>query len=393
SGSVDVLRPDAAIARAAAEIAVVVLLFCMGLDHGADDRRAAAAALATGPGRVLAIDALLNFAPGALFGLLAGFGVTGAVLLGGATWASSWAASSGVLDRGARFGNRETPAVLTVLVLEHAATAVYLPAAAALLAPADAVTRVTAVLGSATLIAAAIWLFLGPPLPQRGRLLAPAGTARPGSRRSAVRLGGLLAGTALVLAGMAAAIGVATAAFTYLAGALLAGNLDDGGTDRSAGSGGPVVAVLRDLSSTAAGLALGLLVPADRLPGAVAGGVLLAGVGVAGKVLTGWWAAGCLRPAAAGAVGAVGRAGRLRAGAALVARGEVAVVLGVLAALSAGTGRGPGTSLAALAAVEVILTGLAAAAAVAVQRPQRPGWYRLAVRTLAPGRLDPSGAG
>jgi Kef-type K+ transport system membrane component KefB len=42
-GPLDVLRPDPAIIRAGAEIAVVVLLFSVGLDHAAADRRTAAA--------------------------------------------------------------------------------------------------------------------------------------------------------------------------------------------------------------------------------------------------------------------------------------------------------------------------------------------------------------
>jgi CPA2 family monovalent cation:H+ antiporter-2 len=138
-GPLHALRPDGAITRAAAGIAVVVLLFCVGLDHAAAGRRAAAAAVPAG--RLLAVDVVLNFVPGALVGLLAGFGPTGAVLLGGVTGGSSWAVAAGTLHRDGRFGNRETPAVLAVLVLEHAATAAYLPLAAALLAPTPAAAR------------------------------------------------------------------------------------------------------------------------------------------------------------------------------------------------------------------------------------------------------------
>src|SRR5204863_3092426 len=110
--------------------------------------------------------------------LLAGFGLTGAALLGGVTWGSSWAVASGTLERQGRFGNRETPAVLAVLVLEHAAMAVYLPLAAALLAPGDAVSRITALLGSAAAVGAAAWLVLAPPPVLRadgpkGRLVNP----------------------------------------------------------------------------------------------------------------------------------------------------------------------------------------------------------------------------
>jgi CPA2 family monovalent cation:H+ antiporter-2 len=144
---------------------------------------------------------------------------------------------------------------------------------------------------------------------------------------------------------------------------------------------------LRDLSSVVAGATLGLLVPAAKLPGAVAGGVLLAALSGGGKVLTGWWATSRLsRP---GPMGAVGRPGRLRAGLTLVPRGELAVAIGLLAALSA-PDHGPGTGLAALAAVEVVLTGMATSA---VRDHRRPGWYRWAVSTPGAARPEPPGGG
>jgi CPA2 family monovalent cation:H+ antiporter-2 len=72
---------------------------------------------------------------------------------------------------------------------------------------------------------------------------------------------------------------------------------------------------------------------------------VLAVLGTAGKVASGWYAA---RPVAFGVPG------RLRAGTALVARGEFSVVI---AALGAATADGP--ELGALAATFVLLTALA----------------------------------
>ncbi|HKN90619.1 MAG TPA: cation:proton antiporter [Acidimicrobiia bacterium] len=386
-GPLHPLRPDPAVTRAGTEIAVVVLLFCVGLDHGAADRRAAAATL---PVRhLLAADAVLNFGPGALFGLVAGVGFTGAVLLGGVTASSSWAVATGLLDRERRFGNRETPAVLAALVTEHTATAAYLPLAAALLAPGGGVARATALLGSAAAVLATAWLVLGPaPL---GPSLFAAAAARLGSG-SPIGLPLVLAGIALALAGLAAALGVATAGVAYLAGVVLASAEPAAArTGRAATAvealAGPAAGVLRDLSAAGAGLGLGLLIPAAKLPGAVAGGLLLAALSGATKVLTGWWAAGRLRPSAGAAP--VGRAGRLRAGLTLLPRGELAVAIGALVALSA-PDHGPGTGLAALVAVEVVLTTTAPAV---VRGPLRPGWYRWAVPTPAAVRPEPPGAG
>ncbi|HEV7688153.1 MAG TPA: hypothetical protein VGQ80_16370, partial [Acidimicrobiia bacterium] len=267
-------------------------------------------------------------------------------------------------------------------------------------------------------------------LPAAGRRGLLAGPA------SGVSLGLILAGTALAVAGVAAALGVAAAGIAYLAGAALASH--EAWADLPGVR--PTVAALRDLSATAAGLALGLLVPGAKLPGAVAGGVFLAAMTAATKVLTGWWAAGRLRvpgpsaatgapgphapgqaaPFGAPALGApgqaasvgevgglrrsapavpIGRAGRVRAGLALVPRGELAVAVGILAVL-AGPGRGPGTGLAALASVEVVLTGaVTTAAARDLHRPPRgndlgrAGWYRWTVPTPAVARPDPPGAG
>ncbi|MDQ1487711.1 MAG: monovalent cation:H+ antiporter-2, family [Actinomycetota bacterium] len=403
AGPLHALRPAAGITRVGAGIAVVVLLFCLGLDHGAADRRTAAATLPAG--LVLAVDAALNFVPGAVFGLLAGFGLIGGVLLGGVTAGSSWAVASATLDRQGRFGNRETPAALAVLVMEHAAVAVYLPLAAALLVPGGTSARLTALLGSAAAIAAAAWLALGPPPTLPSGLVArlrPGGPpghlprTLPGGRRgllagppSGVSLGLILAGTALAVAGVAAALGVAAAGIAYLAGAALASH--EAWADLPGVR--PAVAALRDLSAAAAALALGLLVPGAKLAGAVAGGAVLAATTGATKVLTGWWAAGRLR--VPGPSAAIGRAGRVRAGLILVPRGELALTVGILAAL-AGPGRGPGTGLAALAAVEVVLTGAAARGLHLPPRSNdagRPGWYRWTVPTPAAARPEPPGAG
>jgi CPA2 family monovalent cation:H+ antiporter-2 len=195
------------------------------------------------------------------------------------------------------------------------------------------------------------------------------------------------------VAGVAAAIGVAVAGIAYLAGAALASH--EAWAELSGVR--PTLAALRDLSATAAALALGLLVPGAKLPGAVAGGVVLAAMTGATKVLTGWWAAGRLR--VPGPSVPIGRAGRVRAGLTLVPRGELAVAVGVLAAL-AGPGRGPGTGLAALASVEVVLTGAVVTAATReLHLPPRsnddgrPGWYRWTVPTPAAARHEPPGAG
>src|SRR4051794_33169239 len=114
----------------ASEIGVVVLLLMLGLEYSADEllgnlRRAAPAGL---------IDGVLNALPGAALALLLGWGPVAAVVLAGVTWVSSSGVIAKVLGDLGRLGNRETPTILSVLVIEDLAMALYLPILTAILA-------------------------------------------------------------------------------------------------------------------------------------------------------------------------------------------------------------------------------------------------------------------
>src|SRR5258707_7681293 len=111
-----------------AEIGVLLLLFMLGLEYSGDQLRSN---LQTGAATGV-VDMLLNFPPGLVAGLLMGWGPLAAILLGGVTWISSSAIAAKVLAELGRLENPETPVVMTVLVLEDLAMAVYLPVMAAL---------------------------------------------------------------------------------------------------------------------------------------------------------------------------------------------------------------------------------------------------------------------
>ncbi len=112
-----------------AEIGVVLLLFMLGLEYTGEELGAACA-----PGcRPGLVDFALNFSPGFVAGLLLGWGALAAVLLGGVTWISSSGVIAKVLSELGRLDNPETPTILTVLVLEDLAMAVYLPLVSVLL--------------------------------------------------------------------------------------------------------------------------------------------------------------------------------------------------------------------------------------------------------------------
>ena len=80
------------------------------------------------------VDVLLNAVPGAIAGWLLGLTGVGILALAGVTYISSSGVIGRLLSDLRRLGNRETPAVLSILVLEDFAMAAYLPLLAVLAA-------------------------------------------------------------------------------------------------------------------------------------------------------------------------------------------------------------------------------------------------------------------
>src|SRR5439155_14612307 len=91
-------------------------------------------------------DLALNFPPGFLAGLLLGWSPLASVLLGGATYISSSGIIARVLEELGRLNHPETPTILSILVLEDLAMAVFLPLVAVLLIGQGVVAGVVSVL-------------------------------------------------------------------------------------------------------------------------------------------------------------------------------------------------------------------------------------------------------
>src|SRR5579871_5388302 len=106
-----------------AEIGVLLLLFMLGLEYSGEELKES---LRLGLPAGIA-DLALNFPPGFIAGLLLGWKPLAAVLLGGVTYISSSGIAARVLEELGRLGHPETPTVLSILVLEDLAMAVYLP--------------------------------------------------------------------------------------------------------------------------------------------------------------------------------------------------------------------------------------------------------------------------
>ena len=118
----------------AGEIGVLLLLLTLGLEYSADELRSRTSHRRRSRRRRRGA----NFTPGFVVGLVLGWEPATAVLLGGVCWVSSSGVVSKVLADLDRLGNRETPAVLNLLVIEDLAMAVYLPVVGAVIAGSGA---------------------------------------------------------------------------------------------------------------------------------------------------------------------------------------------------------------------------------------------------------------
>lgn len=305
-----------------AEIGVVLLLLTLGLEYTADDLRGA---LRGGFPTGIA-DLALNFPPGFVAGLALGWTVEAAVLLGGVTYISSSGIVAKTLRDLNRVGNRETPAILSVLVLEDLAMAVYLPAVAVVLtdrAAAEGAASVAVAVGAVAVVLA-VALRFGSFL---SRLLAT---------RSDEGLLLSVFGVTLLVAGLAQEVQVSAAVGAFLVGIALSGPVSE--------RAGPLIAPLRDLFSATFFLFFSLQVDPADLPRVLIVAAALAAVTTTTKIATGWMAAARI---------GVGPRGRVRAGASLVARGEFSIVIAAL-----GVGAGVEADLGSLAAAYVLLTAV-----------------------------------
>ncbi|MEX1046204.1 MAG: cation:proton antiporter [Actinomycetota bacterium] len=142
--------------QAGAQIGVILLLFVLGLEYGAQDlvqglRRRAGSGLA---------DLVLNFTPGMAAALLLDWGLLPAVFLGGITYVSSSGIVSHLLTEGHWKGTPESKSVVSILVLEDLVMAVYLAFTAVLVSGRGPVVGVASVCIAIVVVAAVLWIAL-----------------------------------------------------------------------------------------------------------------------------------------------------------------------------------------------------------------------------------------
>jgi CPA2 family monovalent cation:H+ antiporter-2 len=307
----------------AAEIGVALLLLTLGLEYSAGELADSARRGWLGG----VVDLVLNALPGVACALVLGWGAQAAVVLGGVTYISSSGVIAKVLADLGRLGNRETPSVLTLLVLEDLVMAVYLPATVVMLAGSSVLSGATSV-GAALAIAVTILLLALRYGERVTRLLDTPSD-------EALLLGVL--GITLLVAGFTQRLDVSAAVGAFLVGIAISGAVGRRVTE--------LVNPLRDVFAALFFILFGFRIDPGQIPAVLPVALALLVVTAATKVATGWWTAGRT---------GVGPRGRMRAGTVLVARGEFSIVIAGLA-----IGRGLDADLVPLAGTYVLLSAIA----------------------------------
>lgn len=318
----------------ASEIGVILLLLLLGLEYTAGE-------LVTGLKQSWMaglLDIVLNFLPGAAIALMLGWGGVGALVLGGVTYISSSGIIAKVLTDLGRLGNRETPVVLSLLVFEDLAMAVYLPILTTVLAGVSFAGGLQAVGISLVVVTVVLVIAL-----RFGRTVS----AIVDSKDREVFLLTLIGG-ALLVAGVASAMQVSAAVGAFLLGIAISGSTATNATR--------LLEPLRDLFAAIFFVVFGLNTDPATIPPVLGYALLLAVITSVTKVATGWWAAKRQ---------GVGRLGRARAGAALIARGEFSIVIAGLAVASGAVT----DELAALATAYVLLMAILGPVAARLAEP------------------------
>jgi CPA2 family monovalent cation:H+ antiporter-2 len=302
------------------------------------------------------LDFVLNFLPGAGLALLLGWGLVGAMVMGGVTYISSSGIAAKVITDLGRIGNRETPVVLSILVFEDLAMAIYLPVLTATLAGVSFLVGLQTVGISLGVVTVVLVVAL-----RHGHHVSKAVH----SENSEVFLLNLL-GAALLVAGLAAAMQVSAAVGAFMLGIAISG--------ATAHSATRVLEPLRDLFAAIFFVVFGLNTDPSSIPPVLGWALILAVVTAATKMITGIWAA-----RSAG----IALPGRFRAGAALIARGEFSIVI---AGLAVASGVVP-HNLAALATAYVLIMAIMGPLAARYVEPivkmlRRPAKSRPAARPI-----------
>ena len=302
-----------------AQLGAIALLLMLGLEYsGRELIGAFLERRSVGP-----IDILANFVPGAIIGLLLGWGMLGALVLGGITFvSSSGIAAQLIKDTGWR-QSELAKRVTSVLVFEDIMLAPYLPLLTAMVLNLGVIAGVVSISIALTITGVVL-------------LIATRQQNALAKVMSVSSQGGLLLtvfGSALLAAGVAESVGFSSAVAAFLVGLLLTGEVAAAARIR--------LSPLRDLFAAIFFVFFGLSIDPAAVWAALPLGVLLAVLGAAGKLATGW----------ATTRGMNDQLAWLRAAAFLTPRGEFSLVIAGIASVT-----WFGENLAAITLAYVLVT-------------------------------------
>ena len=300
-----------------AEIGVLLLLFMLGVEFtGEELRHNLRIGLPAG-----AMDFALNFTPGVIAGLVLDFSPLTSVLLGGITYISSSGVIARIIGELGWMNNPETTPVLSVLVLEDLAMAIYLPLMAVLLAGGSSQQIAIAVFFAIATVMVILLIAL-----RWGRQIS--GFFAHESDEVILLT---IFGAVLLVGGLAQRLRVSAAVGAFLVGIAMSGPIAE--------KSRRLVAPLRDLFAATFFFFFGMEIDPATLPAMLLPALVLAAITAGTKILTGYWAA---------RGNGVDKKARLRAGMELVARGEFSIVI-------AGLGAAAEPRLGPLAAAYVVI--------------------------------------
>jgi CPA2 family monovalent cation:H+ antiporter-2 len=285
-----------------ATLGLIFLLFYLGIELTVDD-------LTAGGRRLLASAATyvgMNVGAGLVLGFALGWGTKEALVIAGVTGISSSAIATKLIVELRRLGNRETPLILGIIVLEDLFLALYLAALAPVLGHATSATEATLLFGRAAIFLVALALVARYGAPLVGRIV---------TARDDELLVVLFVGFALLVAGLAHQLGVSDAIGAFMAGLVLAGTVAATRIRR-------LVLPLRDAFAAVFFFAFGLSID----PGDLGRASVPAGVAVALSLVLAFAAA-----IIAARLNDLDRGAAARIATTVVARGEFALILATLA--------------------------------------------------------------
>lgn len=281
-------------------LGVIFLLFMLGLEYTPQELRQS---LRMNAGSGL-IDLVVNATPGVIVGLVLGWGPLGATALGGITYISSSGIVAKLLTDLRRLGNRETPIVLSILVIEDLVMAVFLPVVAVLLSGGSILSGIVSA-GVALSIVSAVLIFTPYFTRHVNRAIYT-------DSRELILI--TLLGLAVLVAGLAEYMHISYAVGAFLLGIVLSGRVAEQARE--------LLHPLRDSFSALFFVYFGINVDPARLVDNAVPALVLAVLGVGSKMATGWFATRRK---------GMSRAAARRAAMILIARGEFSIVLAGIA--------------------------------------------------------------